>query len=217
MEEMTTSVQHNAVHARNAAAIADGALKRAESGHAITHQAVVAMTDAEQSSRRVVDIIGLIDDIAFQTNLLALNAAVEAARAGTEGRGFAVVAAEVRRLAQRSAMSAKDIRALIADVGDKVTHGSTLVDQSAQALQDIVEQMRTTGSLVADISAASSQQAAGIDQVNATVNALDEATQHTAALVEEAAAASHGLQTQATELLARVDFFRIRDAAPQRR
>ena len=211
MEEMTTSVQHNATHAGKAASLARGALDRAESGHAVTRQAVVAMAEAEQSSGRVVDIISLIDDIAFQTNLLALNAAVEAARAGAEGRGFAVVAAEVRRLAQRSAASAREIRVLISDVGEKVAHGSSLVDSSARALEDMVGQMRATGALVDEIAAASKQQSAGIDQVNDTVAALDEATQHTAALVEEAAAASRALQTQAGELLARVDFFHIRD------
>lgn len=210
MEEMTTSVQHNATHARDAASLAASALESAHAGQEVTREAALAMHAVEASSHRVVDVISLIDELAFQTNLLALNAAVEAARAGSEGRGFAVVAAEVRRLAQRSAASAKEIRMLISDVSDKVTHGSSLVGLSASALQDLVEQVRRTGMLVDEIATASAEQSAGIEQVDGTVALLDEATQHTAALVEEAAASSRSLQEQAAELLARVDFFRIR-------
>jgi methyl-accepting chemotaxis protein len=209
MEEMTVSVQHNADHAKEAVELTASALLRATEGQKISHQAVTAMLAVETAASRVMEVTGLLDSIAFQTNLLALNAGVEAARAGNEGRGFSVVAAEVRRLAQRSAGSAKEIRSIIVDVGEKISLGSTLVNESAGALGIIVDQVNRSAQLAEGIAAASYQQSLGITQINATVNALDEATQHTAALVEEAASASHSLREEAVALLDRVAFFRL--------
>jgi methyl-accepting chemotaxis protein-1 (serine sensor receptor) len=176
-------------------------------------QASAAMREINDSSRKIADIVSLIDEIAFQTNLLALNAAVEAARAGEQGRGFAVVATEVRNLAQRSAGAAKEIKGLINDSAEKVRVGSSLVDQSAKALADIVDSVKKVTDIVAEIAAASQEQSAGIDQVNHAVLQMDEMTQQNAALVEEAAAAARAMQEQAGELSRQVGFFQLGDDA----
>jgi methyl-accepting chemotaxis protein-1 (serine sensor receptor) len=222
MEEMTSTVKQNAENASHANQLARGAREQAERGGEVVAQAVDAMQAINQASRKIADIVGLIDEIAFQTNLLSLNAAVEAARAGEQGRGFAVVAAEVRNLAQRSAGAAKEIKALIKDSVDKIHTGSTLVDQSGKALAGIVESVKKVTEIVAEIAAASQEQSAGIDQVNHAVLQMDEMTQQNAALVEEAAAAARSMQEQAAELAAQVGFFQIANridampAAPMR-
>jgi methyl-accepting chemotaxis protein len=174
------------------------------------------MADIHATSARIAEISGLIDEIAFQTNLLALNAAVEAARAGEEGRGFAVVAGEVRTLAQRSASAAREIKALISESSEKVQAGTSLVNASGEALRHILDRTRKATDVVADIAAASHQQAAGVEQVNTTVTALDDMTQRNAALVEEAAAASRALQERAAELMEYVNFFRINGSDDER-
>jgi methyl-accepting chemotaxis protein-1 (serine sensor receptor) len=215
MEEMTSTVKQNAENASHANQLARGAREQAERGGEVASQAVVAMKEINASSRKISDIVSLIDEIAFQTNLLSLNAAVEAARAGEQGRGFAVVAAEVRSLAQRSAGAAKEIKALINDSAEKVRTGSELVDQSGKALADIVDSVKKVTDIVAEIAAASQEQSAGIDQVNNAVSQMDEMTQQNAALVEEAAAAARAMQEQAGELARQVAFFRLDgDAVP---
>jgi methyl-accepting chemotaxis protein-1 (serine sensor receptor) len=215
MEEMTATVKQNADNASQADSLARGARDRAEQGGRVVQEAVAAMTQIDASSRRMADIVGLIDEIAFQTNLLALNAAVEAARAGEQGRGFAVVATEVRNLAQRSASAAKEIKGLIGEAGERVRIGSELVDRSGRALADIVDGVKKVTDIVAEIAAASQEQSAGITQVNNAVTQMDEATQQNAALVEEAAAAARAMQEQARELTRQVAFFRIEDEAGQ--
>ncbi|UGB38814.1 methyl-accepting chemotaxis protein [Frateuria soli] len=215
MEEMTSTVKQNAENASHANQLARGAREQAERGGEVASQAVVAMKEINASSRKISDIVSLIDEIAFQTNLLSLNAAVEAARAGEQGRGFAVVATEVRNLAQRSAGAAKEIKALINDSAEKVRTGSELVDQSGKALAEIVDSVKKVTDIVAEIAAASQEQSAGIDQVNNAVSQMDEMTQQNAALVEEAAAAARAMQEQAGELSRQVAFFHIEgDAAP---
>ncbi|HET6804062.1 MAG TPA: methyl-accepting chemotaxis protein [Frateuria sp.] len=215
MEEMTSTVKQNAENASHANQLARGAREQAERGGEVASQAVVAMKEINASSRKISDIVSLIDEIAFQTNLLSLNAAVEAARAGEQGRGFAVVATEVRNLAQRSAGAAKEIKALINDSAEKVKAGSELVDQSGKALAEIVDSVKKVTDIVAEIAAASQEQSAGIDQVNHAVLQMDEMTQQNAALVEEAAAAARAMQEQANELARQVAFFRLDgDAAP---
>jgi methyl-accepting chemotaxis protein-1 (serine sensor receptor) len=169
------------------------------------------MTEIDASSRKIGDIVGLIQEIAFQTNLLALNAAVEAARAGEQGRGFAVVATEVRSLAQRSAGAAKEIKGLISDSEEKVRTGSELVNQSGKALSEIVDSVKKVTDIVAEIAAASHEQSAGIDQVNNAVMQMDEMTQQNAALVEEASAAARAMHEQAGELARQVAFFQVAD------
>lgn len=213
MEEMTSTVKQNAENASHANQLARGAREQAERGGEVVSQAVGAMHEIDQSSRKIVDIVSLIDEIAFQTNLLALNAAVEAARAGEQGRGFAVVATEVRNLAQRSAGAAKEIKVLIKDSAEKVSTGSALVDQSGKALAEIVDSVKKVTDIVAEIAAASQEQSAGIDQVNHAVLQMDEMTQQNAALVEEAAAAARSMQEQANELTQQVGFFRLNDQA----
>ncbi len=213
MEEMTSTVKQNAENASHANQLARGAREQAERGGEVVAQAVTAMRDINTSSRKIADIVSLIDEIAFQTNLLALNAAVEAARAGEQGRGFAVVATEVRNLAQRSAGAAKEIKGLINDSAEKVRNGSDLVDQSGKALAEIVDSVKKVTDIVAEIAAASQEQSAGIDQVNHAVLQMDEMTQQNAALVEEAAAAARAMQEQANELTRQVGFFQLQDVA----
>ncbi|NNM61868.1 MAG: hypothetical protein HKM03_06830, partial [Steroidobacteraceae bacterium] len=173
---------------------------QADKGGAVVSQAIRAMTEINDSSKKIVDIIGVIDEIAFQTNLLALNAAVEAARAGEQGRGFAVVASEVRNLAGRSATAAKEIKGLIQDSVKKVEEGSSLVTQSGQTLDHIVMAVKKVSDIIGEIAGASQEQSAGIEQVNKAVMQLDEMTQQNAALVEEASAASQSMAGQANSL-----------------
>jgi methyl-accepting chemotaxis protein len=213
MEEMTATVKQNADNATQANRLASNARERAEQGGKVVMDAVTAMRDIDASSRRMADIVGLIDEIAFQTNLLALNAAVEAARAGEQGRGFAVVATEVRSLAQRSASAAKEIKSLIGESSELVRIGSDMVDRSGQALSEIVDGVKKVTDIVAEIAAASQEQSAGIDQVNNAVSQMDEMTQQNAALVEEAAAAARAMQEQAAELTAQMSFFQVPGAA----
>ncbi|WEN14581.1 methyl-accepting chemotaxis protein [Rhodanobacter sp. AS-Z3] len=209
MEEMTSTVKQNAENASFASQLASGAREQAERGGKVAAQAVAAMGEINASSRKIADIVGLIDEIAFQTNLLSLNAAVEAARAGEQGRGFAVVASEVRNLSQRSASAAKEIKGLINESVEKVQAGSELVDQSGTALADIVDSVKKVTDIVAEIAAASQEQSTGIDQVNRAVMQMDEVTQQNAALVEEASAAARAMQDQAGELQRQMTFFRL--------
>jgi methyl-accepting chemotaxis protein len=208
MEQMTSTVKQNADSAARATDLAADAKRGAERGGAVVAQAVAAMQGASEASRRIVDIIDVIDSIAFQTNLLALNAAVEAARAGDEGRGFAVVATEVRNLAQRSADSARQIKALIDDSVQRVAEGSRLVDESGATLAQLVASVGKVNDIVAEIATASHEQAAGIDQVGKAVMQMDSVTQQNAALVEQATASAESLMQQAVglrELLSRYE------------
>jgi methyl-accepting chemotaxis protein len=218
MEQMTSTVKQNADNAGQANQLAIAARDQAEKGGAVTSQAVRAMADINDASRKIADIIGVIDEIAFQTNLLALNAAVEAARAGEQGRGFAVVASEVRNLAGRSATAAKEIKDLIQDSVRKVQDGSLLVTQSGQTLEQIVSSVKKVSDIVAEIAAASREQSSGIEQVNRAVMQMDELTQQNAALVEEATAASQAMADQARELNEMMNRYRVRvsssDASP---
>ena len=200
MEEMTSTVKMTADNAAQARQLAVAARQQAEKGSTVVASAVAAMGEINHSSRKIADIIGVIDEIAFQTNLLALNAAVEAARAGEQGRGFAVVASEVRNLAGRSATAAKEIKALIMDSVSKVEEGTKLVDQSGKALGDIGAAVKRVTDVVAEIAEASQEQASGIEQVNKAVMQMDEMTQQNAALVEEASAASEAILSRATQL-----------------
>jgi methyl-accepting chemotaxis protein len=218
MEEMTSTVKQTADNAQQANQLALAARAQAEKGGAVVGSAVSAMSGINAASRKIADIIGVIDEIAFQTNLLALNAAVEAARAGEQGRGFAVVASEVRNLAGRSATAAKEIKALIQDSVGKVEEGSKLVDQSGQTLAEIVQAVKKVTDIVAEIAAASQEQSSGIEQVNRAVMQMDEVTQQNAALVEEAAAAAEAIVEQAQNLNATIARYNLGDAdvAPAR-
>jgi len=209
MEELTSTVKQNAEHARQANQFAAGAAAVAAQGGDVVGQVVTTMSGIEASSKKIADIISVIDGIAFQTNILALNAAVEAARAGEQGRGFAVVASEVRTLAQRSATAAKEIKHLIDDSVSRVAEGSALVDQAGQTMQEIVSSVQRVTDIMGEISAASQEQSAGIEQVNQTITQMDEATQQNAALVEEATAAARAMEDQAGELTQAVALFKI--------
>jgi methyl-accepting chemotaxis protein len=209
MEEMTSSVKTTADNSAQARQLAVAARDQADNGRNVVHAAIEAMSAINGSSKKIADIIGVIDEIAFQTNLLALNAAVEAARAGEQGRGFAVVATEVRNLAGRSATAAKEIKSLIGDSVAKVDEGSKLVDQSGKALGEIGTAIKRVSDVVAEMAAATEEQASGIEQVNRAVMSMDEVTQQNAALVEEAAAASQAIVDQARELTNLVDKYRV--------
>ncbi|MEJ1961829.1 MAG: methyl-accepting chemotaxis protein [Gammaproteobacteria bacterium] len=211
MEQMTSTVKQNADNAGQANQLATAARDQAEKGGAVVGKAVRAMTEINESSKKIADIISVIDEIAFQTNLLALNAAVEAARAGEQGRGFAVVATEVRSLAGRSATAAKEIKDLIQDSVKKVEDGSTLVTQSGQTLEQIVASVKKVSDIVAEIAAASREQSTGIEQVNKAVMQMDEMTQQNAALVEEATAASQSMAEQARALNEMMERYQLGD------
>jgi len=209
MEELTATVRQNGENARSANQLAIGAADVAERGGEVVNKVVATMRDIDESSRRIVDIISVIDGIAFQTNILALNAAVEAARAGEQGRGFAVVASEVRSLAQRSADAAKEIKSLITDSVGKIGSGAALVNSAGQTMTEIVHSVKRVTDIIGEISSASAEQTAGIEQVNSTVTHLDETTQQNAAMVEEASAAARSMQEQAQQLNRTVTQFRI--------
>ncbi len=213
IEELTGTVKQNADNAQQANQLAESARTEAEKGGSVVSNAIAAMSEINQASKKIADIIGVIDEIAFQTNLLALNAAVEAARAGEQGRGFAVVAAEVRNLAQRSAGAAKEIKTLINDSVQKVDEGSRLVDESGSTLEEIVNSVRKVNDIIAEIAAASSEQSTGIDQINKAVAQMDEMTQQNASLVEEAAAASESMDEQARGLTKLISFFNTGDSS----
>ncbi len=209
MEQMTSTVKQNADNAGQANQLAVAARDQAERGGSVVAKAINAMSEINDSSKKIADIIGVIDEIAFQTNLLALNAAVEAARAGEQGRGFAVVASEVRALAGRSATAAKEIKSLIEDSVRKVDEGSMLVSQSGTTLEQIVSAIKKVSDIVAEIAAASREQSSGIDQVNRAVMQLDEITQQNAALVEQSSAASHSMADQVRALGDIMDRYRV--------
>ncbi|MCC8539698.1 methyl-accepting chemotaxis protein [Xanthomonas axonopodis pv. poinsettiicola] len=216
MEELTSTVRNNAEHARRANQLVVGAASVASQGGEVVGQVVGTMAGIQAASRKIADIIGVIDGIAFQTNILALNAAVEAARAGEQGRGFAVVASEVRTLAQRSAAAAKEIKHLIDDSVSRVDHGNQLVGQAGRTMQDIVDSVRNVTTIMQEISEASQQQSQGIEQVGQTVAQMDQATQQNAALVEEATAAARAMEEQAQQLRDAVSVFQLQAAAPAR-
>ena len=209
MEELTSTVQQNADNAKQANQLATSARQEAENGGEVVARAIDAMGAINESSKEISDIIGVIQEIAFQTNLLALNAAVEAARAGEQGRGFAVVASEVRNLAQRSSSAAKDITGLIKDSVAKVEDGSRLVGETGSTLAEIVDSVNKVGDIIAEITAASEEQAAGINEVSAAVQQMDQVTQSNAAMVEEAAAASDNMDQESRQLVDVVKYFKL--------
>jgi methyl-accepting chemotaxis protein len=209
MEQLGTTVRHNADNAAQASRLADDASAVATRGGEVVDRAVETMRDINDSSRKIVDIIGVIDGIAFQTNILALNAAVEAARAGEQGRGFAVVAAEVRTLAQRSAAAAKEIKTLINGSVERVEAGSSLVDQAGKTMRGIVEAIERVTTVMAEIRTASAEQSHGVAQVGQAVTQLDQATQQNAALAQQSAAAAESLKAQSRQLVEAVSFFKV--------
>ncbi|MGZ5013854.1 MAG: methyl-accepting chemotaxis protein, partial [Methylobacter sp.] len=214
MEELTSTVQHNTKNSQHANHLAVDASHIAGKGVEVVGQVVTTMNDINESSRKIGDIISVIDDIAFQTNILALNAAVEAARAGEQGRGFAVVAVEVRNLAQRAATAAGEIKDLINDSLDKVSGGSQLVTQAGLTMEEIVNSIRGVTDMMAEITAASAEQSSGIEQINQAIAQMDDVTQQNAALVEQAAAAAESLEEQAHNLSGTVDGFKV-DVIPR--
>ena len=214
MGTLTNTVRQNADNARQANQLAASASAVAEKGGAVVSQVVQTMGSINESSKKIVDIIGVIDGIAFQTNILALNAAVEAARAGEQGRGFAVVASEVRNLAQRSASAAKEIKTLIGDSVDKVAEGSKLVGQAGTTMDEVVASVKRVTDIMHEITAASQEQSAGIEQVNHAIVQMDGVTQQNAALVEEAAASAETMQHQAANLAQLVSVFKLAGAPP---
>jgi len=207
MEELTSTVQNNAKNATEASKLSSSVMSKATNGGIVVKNAITAMNDINKSSKKIADIISVIDEIAFQTNLLALNAAVEAARAGEQGRGFAVVAAEVRNLAQRSAGAAKEIKGLINDSVEKVGQGTKLVDETGKTFTELVNSIEEVSKMIDDIDSAGKEQSAGIVEVSKAVCQMDEMTQQNAALVEEASASSQSMTEQAQSLLEQVDFF----------
>jgi len=209
MEELNTTVKQNAENAKQANELAKTSNAVATKGGEMVKRVVSTMSDIQDSSKKIADIIGVIDSIAFQTNILALNAAVEAARAGEQGRGFAVVATEVRNLAQRSATAAKEIKTLIAESVDKVEGGAKLVKEAGDTMDDVVTSFQKVANLVTDIANASREQSSGIEQVTHAVSQMDEVTQQNAALVEEAAAAAESLEEQARALVQSVGMFKL--------
>jgi methyl-accepting chemotaxis protein len=213
MEELTSTVRNNADNARQANQLSIEASQVASEGGAVVGQVITTMASINESSRKIVDIISVIDGIAFQTNILALNAAVEAARAGEQGRGFAVVASEVRTLAQRSAAAAKEIKALIDDSVGKVDTGAKLVDQAGATMEQVVSSIRRVTDIMGEITSASQEQTSGIEQVNQAVGQMDQATQQNAALVEESAAAAAAMQEQAATLARVVGVFKLDQVA----
>jgi methyl-accepting chemotaxis protein len=215
MEELTTTVRQNADNARQANQLAITASDVAAKGGAVVGEVITTMGSINESARKIVDIIGVIDGIAFQTNILALNAAVEAARAGDQGRGFAVVASEVRTLAQRSAAAAREIKELIGDSVQKVDTGARLVDQAGATMDEVVTSIRRVTDIMAEIASASQEQTGGIEQVNQAIGQMDQVTQQNAALVEESAAAAASMQDQAAKLAEVVGVFKLeRNVAP---
>ncbi|MBL0124639.1 MAG: hypothetical protein IPP88_18560 [Betaproteobacteria bacterium] len=213
MEELTSTVKQNAENARQANQLAAGASDVAVRGGDVVGQVVTTMSSINESSKKIVDIISVIDGIAFQTNILALNAAVEAARAGEQGRGFAVVATEVRNLAQRSAAAAKEIQELIGDSVEKVGAGTKLVDEAGKTMEEIVSSVKRVTDIMAEITAASQEQSTGIEQVNQAITQMDEVTQQNAALVEQAAAAAESMEEQAGNLSQAVSIFKLTQQA----
>jgi methyl-accepting chemotaxis protein len=211
MEELTATVAQNAETAREATRLAAGAADVATQGGQVVGQVVQSMSGISESARRIEDIIGVIDGIAFQTNILALNAAVEAARAGEQGRGFAVVAAEVRSLAQRSAEAAREIKSLITDSVGRVESGARLVDTAGRTMEEIVASVRKVSGLIAEIAAASEEQRSGIEQVNAAIGQMDQVVQQNAALVEQTSHATETLHRHSGALLRSVAQFRLED------
>jgi methyl-accepting chemotaxis protein len=209
MEELTSTVKQNADNARQANQLAVSASEVAVKGGSVVSQVVDTMSSINASSKKIVDIIGVIDGIAFQTNILALNAAVEAARAGEQGKGFAVVASEVRNLAQRSAAAAKEIKTLIGDSVEKVEAGSKQVGEAGRTMQEIVGSVRRVTDIMGEITAASQEQTSGIEQINQAITQMDQVTQQNAALVEEASAAAQSLQEQADNLVRAVSTFKL--------
>jgi methyl-accepting chemotaxis protein len=216
MEELTATVKQNADNARQANQLALSASEFAGKGGAVVAQVVGTMASINDSSRKIVDIIGVIDGIAFQTNILALNAAVEAARAGEQGRGFAVVAGEVRNLAQRSAAAAKEIKSLIADSVNKVDNGAKLVDQAGHTMEDIVASVKRVTDIIGEIASASQEQLDGIEQINVAISEMDETTQRNAELVEQASAAAGAMSEQASQLSGTVGVFTLAAATTAR-
>ena len=209
MEHLTSTVRQSADAARQANQLASTAAEVAARGGQVVGEVVTTMGDINQSSRKIADIIGVIDSIAFQTNILALNAAVEAARAGEQGRGFAVVASEVRNLAGRSAEAAREIKALIGASVERVESGARLVQNAGSTMDEIVGSVKRVGDIIGEITAASTEQSDGIGQVNTAVNQLDQMTQQNAALVEQSAAAAQSLREQATRLAGAVQVFKL--------